>query len=133
LARLRIVAAVCIALVAVAAFTPGFTTIPPIDRDESRFSQATRQMVATGDYVEIRFQNDARYQKPIGIYWLQSAAVHLYGAEDGQAPIWVYRTVSFVGAVAAARACLLVGTRVRRATCGLCRRSLGRADGLARR
>ncbi|MBO6674671.1 MAG: glycosyltransferase family 39 protein [Rhizobiales bacterium] len=102
LARLRIVAAVCIALVAVAAFTPGFTTIPPIDRDESRFSQATRQMVATGDYVEIRFQNDARYQKPIGIYWLQSAAVHLYGAEDGQAPIWVYRTVSFVGAVSAA-------------------------------
>lgn len=102
LARLRIVAAVCIALVAVAAFTPGFTTIPPIDRDESRFSQATRQMVATGDYVEIRFQNDARYQKPIGIYWLQSAAVQLYGAEDGQAPIWVYRTVSFVGAVAAA-------------------------------
>ncbi len=102
LARLRIVAAVCIALVAVAAFTPGFTTIPPIDRDESRFSQATRQMVATGDYVEIRFQNDARYQKPIGIYWLQSAAVTLYGAEDGQAPIWVYRTVSFVGAVAAA-------------------------------
>ncbi|MFN3225268.1 MAG: ArnT family glycosyltransferase [Hyphomicrobiales bacterium] len=102
LARLRIVAAVCIALVAVAAFAPGFTTIPPIDRDESRFSQATRQMVATGDFVEIRFQNDARYQKPIGIYWLQSAAVHLYGAEDGQAPIWVYRTVSFVGAVAAA-------------------------------
>lgn len=102
LARLRVIAAVCIALVAISAFTPGFTTIPPIDRDESRFSQATRQMVATGDYVEIRFQNDARYQKPIGIYWLQSAAVTLYGAEDGQAPIWVYRTVSFVGAVAAA-------------------------------
>ncbi|MEO0383295.1 MAG: phospholipid carrier-dependent glycosyltransferase [Pseudomonadota bacterium] len=102
LARLRVIAAVCIALVAISAFTPGFTTIPPIDRDESRFSQATRQMVATGDYVEIRFQNDARYQKPIGIYWLQSAAVTLYGAEDGQAPIWVYRSVSFVGAVAAA-------------------------------
>lgn len=102
LARLRVIAAVCIALVAISAFTPGFTTIPPIDRDESRFSQATRQMVATGDYVEIRFQNDARYQKPIGIYWLQSAAVTLYGAEDGQAPIWVYRTVSFFGAAAAA-------------------------------
>ena len=102
LARVRIIAAACVMLVAIAAFIPGFTTIPPVDRDESRFSQATRQMVATGDYVDIRFQNAARYQKPIGIYWLQSVAVHLYGAEDGQAPIWVYRTVSFVGAVAAA-------------------------------
>jgi 4-amino-4-deoxy-L-arabinose transferase-like glycosyltransferase len=102
LAHFRVIAAACIAIIAVTAFVPGFTTIPPLDRDESRFSQATRQMVATGDYVDIRFQNGARYQKPIGIYWLQSVAVNLYGAEDGQAPIWVYRTVSFVGAVAAA-------------------------------
>ncbi len=101
-ARLRIVAAVCVATVAVLAFTPGFTTIPPVDRDESRYSQATRQMVNTGDYIDIRFQNEPRYKKPIGIYWLQSIAVTIYGAEDGQAPIWVYRTVSFVGAVASA-------------------------------
>lgn len=101
-AQFRIIALICITLVAIGAFTPGFTTIPPIDRDESRFSQATRQMVATGDYIDIRFQNEPRYQKPIGIYWLQSIAVNLYGAEDGQAPIWVYRTVSFLGAVMAA-------------------------------
>ncbi|MEM1283867.1 MAG: glycosyltransferase family 39 protein [Pseudomonadota bacterium] len=102
LAKVRVIAALCVILVAITAFIPGFTTIPPIDRDESRFSQATRQMVATGDYVDIRFQNEARYQKPIGIYWLQSVAVQISGAEDGQAPIWIYRTVSFVGAVAAA-------------------------------
>lgn len=102
LARWRIIALAAIALVAVGAFTPGFTTIPPLDRDESRFAQATRQMVATGDYVDIRFQAGPRYQKPIGIYWLQSIAVNLYGADDGQAPMWVYRTVSLMGAVAAA-------------------------------
>lgn len=102
LSRFRAVALVCITLVAIGAFTPGFTTIPPIDRDESRFSQATRQMVATGDYVDIRFQNEPRYQKPIGIYWLQAIAVNLYGAQDGQAPIWVYRTVSLVGAAMSA-------------------------------
>lgn len=102
LAYVRVIAAACIALIAITAFLPGFTTIPPLDRDESRFSQATRQMVNTGDYVDIRFQSEPRYQKPIGIYWMQSIAVNLYGAEDGQAPIWVYRTVSLVGAVAAA-------------------------------
>lgn len=100
--KVRAIAAVCIALIAIGAFLPGFQTIPPIDRDESRFSQATRQMVATSDYIDIRFQNEPRYQKPIGIYWLQSLAVHVYGAHDGQAPIWVYRTVSFIGAVMAA-------------------------------
>jgi len=36
-------------------FLPGFFNIPPIDRDEARFAQATKQMVETGDFVDIRF------------------------------------------------------------------------------
>ena len=54
---------------------PGFFNIPPVDRDEARFAQATKQMVETGDYVDIRFQDDVRYKKPVGIYWMQAAAV----------------------------------------------------------
>ncbi|MBN9000435.1 MAG: glycosyl transferase, partial [Rhizobiales bacterium] len=64
-----------IVLVALACFLPGFATLPPVDRDEPRFAQATHQMVDTGNYLDIRFQDDVRYKKPIGIYWLQSAAV----------------------------------------------------------
>ena len=56
-------------------FLPGFFNIPPVDRDETRFAQATKQMVETGDYVDIRFQDDVRYKKPVGIYWLQAVAV----------------------------------------------------------
>ncbi|MEP6567463.1 MAG: glycosyltransferase family 39 protein, partial [Mesorhizobium sp.] len=74
----------------------GLASMPPIDRDEPRFVQATKQMVETGDYVDIRFQDASRYQKPIGIYWLQSAAVALSG-EGAAAPIWVYRLVSALG------------------------------------
>lgn len=74
----------------------GLVSMPPIDRDESRFVQATKQMAETGDYVDIRFQDASRYQKPIGIYWLQSAAVALSG-EGAAAPIWVYRLVSALG------------------------------------
>jgi len=33
---------------------PGFFTIPPLDRDESRFAQATKQMLETGDFVDIK-------------------------------------------------------------------------------
>ncbi|RUW91799.1 hypothetical protein EOA35_32120, partial [Mesorhizobium sp. M8A.F.Ca.ET.023.01.1.1] len=35
----------------------GLASLPPIDRDESRFVQATKQMVETGDYIDIRFQD----------------------------------------------------------------------------
>src|SRR5262245_29557376 len=60
---------------ALLAFVPGFFQIPPIDRDEARFAQATKQMVQSGDYVDIRFQDESRYKKPIGIYWLQGIVV----------------------------------------------------------
>src|SRR6185312_12445454 len=44
-------------------------------RDEARFAQATKQMLETGEYIDIHFQDEVRYKKPVGIYWLQAAAV----------------------------------------------------------
>ena len=85
-------------------FLPGFFTIPPIDRDEARFAQATKQMVETGDFVDIRFQDDVRYKKPVGIYWMQAAAVETasaLGLTRPQARIWVYRIPSLIGAIGA--------------------------------
>jgi 4-amino-4-deoxy-L-arabinose transferase-like glycosyltransferase len=85
-------------------FLPGFFNIPPIDRDEARFAQATKQMVETSDFVDIRFQDDVRYKKPVGIYWLQSAAVETasgLGLPGAQLRIWVYRIPSLIGAIGA--------------------------------
>ena len=85
-------------------FLPGFFNIPPIDRDEARFAQATKQMVETGDFVDIRFQDDVRYKKPVGIYWLQSAAVETasaLGLPRAELRIWVYRIPSLIGAIGA--------------------------------
>src|SRR5215468_7106163 len=85
-------------------FLPGFFTIPPIDRDEPRFAQATKQMVETGDFVDIRFQDEVRYKKPVGIYWMQAAAVQTataLGLPKAQLRIWVYRIPSLIGAVGA--------------------------------
>src|SRR4030067_1719525 len=53
-------------------YLPGIGTLPPTDRDEARFAQASRQMVESGNYLDIRFQDEPRYKKPIGIYWLQA-------------------------------------------------------------
>ncbi len=59
-------------------YLPGISAIPPLDRDEARFAQATRQMLETGDFLRIRFQDEARNKKPAGIYWLQAAAVSAF-------------------------------------------------------
>lgn len=72
---------------------PAFTSLPPVDRDEARFAQATKQMVASGDPIDIRFQDTSRYQKPIGIYWLQAIVLNAVGA-PGDTEIWKYRLVS---------------------------------------
>src|SRR6201986_199540 len=85
-------------------FLPGFFGIPAIDRDEARFAQATKQMVETGDYVDIRFQDEVRYKKPVGIYWMQAAAVKTasaLGLPGAQLRIWVYRIPSLIGATGA--------------------------------
>jgi 4-amino-4-deoxy-L-arabinose transferase-like glycosyltransferase len=87
-------------LLCVALYLPGFFTLPPLDRDESRFAQATKQMVESGDYIDIRFQDEPRHKKPIGIYWLQAASVQASGEGSG-APIWIYRLPSLLAAIGA--------------------------------
>jgi 4-amino-4-deoxy-L-arabinose transferase-like glycosyltransferase len=98
-------------LVCLFAFLPGISTLPPTDRDESRFVQSTKQMVETGNYVDIRLQDETRYKKPVGIYWLQSAAVLLSG-DGSAAPIWVYRLVSVLGGTLAVLVTGWLGTRM---------------------
>src|SRR5881227_1934579 len=111
-------AVVVLLAVALLGFLPGFSNIPPIDRDEARFAQATKQMIESGDYVDIRFQDEVRYKKPVGIYWLQAAAVRAaegLGASDPRTTIWLYRLPSLLGAIGAVLltywAALAFGTR----------------------
>jgi 4-amino-4-deoxy-L-arabinose transferase-like glycosyltransferase len=97
-------AAAVLVIVGLLCFLPGFFDIPPTDRDEARFAQATKQMVETGDYVDIRFQDEVRYKKPVGIYWLQAGVVKTaaaLGMPDALTTIWLYRVPSLIGAIGA--------------------------------
>ena len=92
------------ALIAGLAALPGLLAVPPLDRDEARFAQATAQMLETRDFVVIRYQDVPRFKKPVGIHWLQAASVAaLSDAEARQ--IWAYRIPSLLGAMLAAAAC----------------------------
>ena len=91
-------------LVALLAGMPGVFALPPLDRDESRFVQATTQMFEQDDFVDIRFQEEPRHKKPVGIHWLQAISVRL-ASEPEAREIWAYRLPSLLGAVLAAAAC----------------------------
>ncbi|MBX2804490.1 MAG: glycosyltransferase family 39 protein [Hyphomicrobiales bacterium] len=87
--------AICLAF-----YLPGSASLPVTDRDEGRFTQATKQMLETGDFIDIRNQDEPRYKKPIGIYWLQAVSVSIF-SPDELTQIWAYRIPSLIGVIAA--------------------------------
>ena len=89
-----------LALLSLALYLPGLATLPPTDRDESRFVQASRQMLESQDLLRIRFQDEPRNKKPAAIYWLQAASVDLLSTPSSTA-MWPYRLPSLLGALAA--------------------------------
>lgn len=91
----HIVMLLCLSLLV---FLPGLSNLPVIDRDEARFAQASVQMAESGDLLDIRFQDQTRYKKPAGIYWLQTAAIKVF-SEDGERKIWAQRLPSVLGAL----------------------------------
>lgn len=137
-------AAVALVAVTLLCILPGFATIPPIDRDEARYAQATKQMLETGDYIDIRFQDDERYKKPVGIYWLQAGVVKTaaaLGVSRAHTTIWLYRIPSLIGAIGAVlltywaalafvprRAAVLAGLML--ATCLLLEGRLAKTDAM---
>jgi 4-amino-4-deoxy-L-arabinose transferase-like glycosyltransferase len=60
----------------------GTWLIPLVDRDEPRFSEASREMRERHDFV-IPYLNDKyRFDKPPFIYWTQIASYHFLGEND---------------------------------------------------
>jgi 4-amino-4-deoxy-L-arabinose transferase-like glycosyltransferase len=92
-------------------YLPGLVNLPVTDRDEARFVQASRQMLATHDLIAIRFQDEARNKKPAGIYWLQAASVALFSDAESNA-IWPYRVPSLLAATAAVLMTFGMGARL---------------------
>ncbi len=85
-----------LAIFCLALWVPGTLTLPALDRDESRYAQASRQMLESGNYVDIRFGAEPRYKKPIAIYWLQSTTTAIAGG-GAHGMVWTYRIASLIG------------------------------------
>jgi len=59
--------------------------MPLTEIDEVRFSEATREMVSSGNYIIPTFNGELRFQKPILYYWIQSASIRLFGQYEAAA------------------------------------------------
>jgi len=55
---------------------------PLFDIDEGAFSEATREMLAGGDWLSTTLNGAPRWDKPILVYWLQAASVGLLGLNE---------------------------------------------------
>lgn len=88
---------------------PGVFAMPVMDRDEGRFAEASSEMLETGDFVVIRYHENLRNKKPVGIHWMQAASVAAtVGAEARE--IAAYRLPSLLGAILATMATLWCGS-----------------------
>ena len=91
---------IILGFLALICFFSTLNMVPPLDRDESRYIQATVQMLETKDFVNINFLESPRLKKPPGIYWLQ--AISAVGIKNifflDSAPIWAFRIPSAIGA-----------------------------------
>jgi len=57
-------------------------SVPLYDLDEGAFTEATREMLASGNYITPHKDGEPRYDKPALIYWLQAASVNLLGLSE---------------------------------------------------
>jgi 4-amino-4-deoxy-L-arabinose transferase-like glycosyltransferase len=55
---------------------------PLFDVDEGAFSEATREMLESGDWLSTTLNGRPRFDKPILIYWLQAASVSVFGLTE---------------------------------------------------
>jgi|GEM_PF-1244110 len=56
--------------------------VPLIEVDETRYAATSRRMTETSDYIIPYYNGNVRYEKPILIYWIQSASMRLLGPSE---------------------------------------------------
>ena len=58
------------------------------DSDEAFYAEASREMVASGDWITPYYNYETRFQKPVAYYWLTSATYLITGASEFGARLW---------------------------------------------
>ena len=89
---------------AIAGFWLGSSQQPLFDLDEGAFSEATLEMLRSGNFLTTTLDGAPRYDKPMLSYWLQALSVSVFGVNEFAfrlpsmiaATIWMWITFGFV-------------------------------------
>ncbi|MEC9486040.1 MAG: glycosyltransferase family 39 protein [Prosthecochloris sp.] len=73
---------VLLGAVCLISFFAGIGSLPLFDVDEGAFSEATREMLESGNYLTTYLNGEPRFDKPVLIYWLQLLSVRLFGITE---------------------------------------------------
>ncbi len=57
-------------------------SVPLFDEDEGAYSEVTREMLQTGDFITPRLNNELFFHKPPMIYWTQAVCVSMLGLNE---------------------------------------------------
>ena len=71
-----------LAAIVVFAFFWQIWSLPLMDLDEGAFTEATREMIASGNYITPHRDGEPRYDKPILTYWAQAASTQVLGFNE---------------------------------------------------
>ena len=74
-------------------FFLGLGWVPLFDLDEGAFTEATREMLASGVYSATYLDGEPRYDKPIFFYWIQAISISAFGFNE-----WAFRLPSTLAA-----------------------------------
>lgn len=69
-------------LIILIAFFLNLGGAPLFDVDEGAFSEATREMLSSKNYLTTYLNGEPRFDKPILIYWFQLASITLFGQNE---------------------------------------------------
>mgnify|MGYP000561555227 CR=1 FL=1 len=104
---------------------PGVWSLPPIDRDEARFAEASRRMAVAEtwrDRIVPMIQDKPRLKKPPLTYWLQAPVAAAAGVHAQPDPwsggIWAYRVPGLLAALGAVLLTWRLGTLMFAPPCG---------------
>lgn len=96
---------------------PSLGLYPLFDVDEGAFSEATREILQSGDWLSTTLNGAPRYDKPILTYWLQALSVKALGLNEFAlrlpsalaALAWIVAIVRFAAPRSGSAAALLAG------------------------
>jgi len=84
------------------------------DRDEPRFARAAVEMLESGDFLVISFNDESWPDKPVLTYWLMALAIHLLGPTE-----LACRVFGIIGTALTCLATFYIGCRLLNRQAGL--------------